>query len=168
MKLNLSLSYKHRCTKLTPEHIPLIPVSPLHPPGTHSAGFTRHGGNRRTVRHSTSLRATQLHTQRGRQGGPYPHSSPCHTQLQHTHMDIKTLWHRAEHETVIAFWSLWSICCLNASQIDFDPPFGQMNMKPGTPATILSKQFWTWGCWPMRSKEGLMGLSQSADCPPLP
>lgn len=60
----------------TPTHIKLIPMLPLHPPGTHSVKLhlsrpPATGESGRTVRHSTGLRATRHNcTQKGRARGP--------------------------------------------------------------------------------------------------
>lgn len=61
-KLNLTLELKERKIQFI-KHIPLIVELPLKPPGTRSADSSRRGhpprGKRRTIRHSSSLRATR-------------------------------------------------------------------------------------------------------------
>lgn len=61
-KLNLTLGLKERKIQFI-KHIPLIVELPLKPPGTRYADSSRWGhplrGKRRTIRHSSSLRATR-------------------------------------------------------------------------------------------------------------
>lgn len=169
--LSLSLYLSFSETKIrTPEHIPLILVSSLHLPGTHLAGSTRRGHPPRVKRengstfHKPTCYMTQLHSSicKGAwAGGMGPLTLTAHPitlNHNHTQTDMNTVWHRGTKQ--------WHFGVFLAALL---PVLVEISLlaPTETQTTIPWKQFWTWSCWPMGSKEDLMGLSQRPGCPLL-
>lgn len=123
------------------------------------AQATRHEGSGRTLRNSTSLRATRHNcTHRmGRAVRPQP--------SQHTPSYSFTTSHLytvAQGRTRKRF--LISVEYLLLSHVTESFQTNKQRAPPGTGATNIIKTVWNSG---LLTSKGLMGLSQSPDCPLL-